>query len=138
MTLVHFGLSATTIKKAFSHPPPPPPPLPLVGISTKAMAEKISTVIIKVDLDCCLCSKKIKKALCKLQKRFKIQSIVYVEKKNTVIVSGPFNPECLIKKLCCLACKLALSGTGSTAPRSSQSGKPHCERRWAVVQIVVC
>ncbi|URD96747.1 hypothetical protein MUK42_35975, partial [Musa troglodytarum] len=69
------------------------------------MAE-IATVIIKVDLHCCTCSKKIKKVLCKLQKRFDIQSIVYDEKKNTVTVSGPFDPECFIRKLLCLACKV--------------------------------
>ncbi|THU74193.1 hypothetical protein C4D60_Mb04t30780 [Musa balbisiana] len=38
--------------------------------------------------------------------RFNIQSIVYDEKKNTVTVSGPFNPECFIEKLRCLACKV--------------------------------
>ncbi|XP_065003006.1 protein PYRICULARIA ORYZAE RESISTANCE 21-like [Musa acuminata AAA Group] len=69
------------------------------------MAE-IATVIIKVDLQCCTCSRKIKKALCKLQKRFNIQSIVFDEKKNTVTVSGPFNPQCFIEKLRCLACKV--------------------------------
>ncbi|WOK99690.1 hypothetical protein Cni_G08402 [Canna indica] len=67
---------------------------------------QISTVIIKVDLDCCCCTKKIKKSLCKLEKRFNIQSIVYDTKSNTVAVSGPFNPDCFIKKICCLACKV--------------------------------
>ncbi|XP_074586152.1 uncharacterized protein LOC141841847 isoform X2 [Curcuma longa] len=67
---------------------------------------KIATVIIKVDLECCCCSKKIKRTLCKLQKRFKINSIVYDEKKNTVTVSGAFNPDCFIKKLCCMAYKV--------------------------------
>ncbi|CAL9088629.1 unnamed protein product [Musa textilis] len=38
--------------------------------------------------------------------RFDIQSIVYDEKKNTVTVSGPFDPECFIRKLLCLACKV--------------------------------
>ncbi|THU75021.1 hypothetical protein C4D60_Mb04t39530 [Musa balbisiana] len=67
---------------------------------------RIATVIIKVDLDCCLCSKKIKKALCKLQKQYKIRSIAFDEKDDTVTVSGPFNPDCFIKKLCCLASKV--------------------------------
>ncbi|CAL9164680.1 unnamed protein product [Musa hybrid cultivar] len=37
---------------------------------------------------------------------FNIQSIVFDEKKNTVTVSGPFNPDCFIKELLCLACKV--------------------------------
>ncbi|CAL9088625.1 unnamed protein product [Musa textilis] len=37
---------------------------------------------------------------------FDIQSIVYDEKKNTVTVSGPFDPECFIRKLLCLACSV--------------------------------
>ncbi|CAL9077204.1 unnamed protein product, partial [Musa acuminata var. zebrina] len=67
---------------------------------------QIATVIIKVDLHCCSNSKKIKKALCELQNWFNIESIVYDEKKNTVTVSGHFNPECFIRKLRCLACKV--------------------------------
>ncbi|WOL07676.1 basic proline-rich protein-like [Canna indica] len=92
------------------------------------MAEEVSTVIIKVaDLECSFCSKKIKKSLFKLQshlsrslsliyiyiyiythtyawilfisEHLKIQSTVYEVKENTVIVSGLFNPDCLIKKL---------------------------------------
>ncbi|CAL9164681.1 unnamed protein product, partial [Musa hybrid cultivar] len=85
---------------------------------------QIATVIITVDLHCCTCSKKIKKTLCKLQSklpspslslflltnfyRFNIESIVYDEKKNTITVSGPFNPDCFIKKLRCLACKVII------------------------------
>ncbi|XP_065037171.1 protein PYRICULARIA ORYZAE RESISTANCE 21-like isoform X2 [Musa acuminata AAA Group] len=71
------------------------------------MAE-IATVLITVDLHCCTCSKKIKKALCKLQNRFNIESIVYDQKKNTITVSGPFNPDCFIKKIRCLACKVII------------------------------
>ncbi|KAG6489575.1 protein PYRICULARIA ORYZAE RESISTANCE 21-like [Zingiber officinale] len=67
---------------------------------------KIATVIIKVDLECCCCSKKIKSTLCKLQKRFKVNSIVFDDKKGTVTVSGAFNPDCFIKKLCCMAHKV--------------------------------
>ncbi|KAJ0967807.1 hypothetical protein J5N97_024724 [Dioscorea zingiberensis] len=70
------------------------------------MAEKISTLILKVDLECHLCSKKIKKTLCKLQEREKIRSITYDEKTNTVIISGPFDPHKLSKKLKCKACKI--------------------------------
>ncbi|CAL9077206.1 unnamed protein product [Musa acuminata var. zebrina] len=40
--------------------------------------------------------------------RFNIESIVYDQKKNTITVSGPFNPDCFIKKLRCLACKVII------------------------------
>ncbi|KAJ6815484.1 protein PYRICULARIA ORYZAE RESISTANCE 21-like [Iris pallida] len=70
------------------------------------MAAKISTLILKVDLDCHLCYKKIRKTLSKLQEKEPIQSIVYDEKNNTVLVSGPFDPHRMIKKICCKACKV--------------------------------
>ncbi|XP_020095628.1 serine/arginine repetitive matrix protein 1-like isoform X2 [Ananas comosus] len=41
------------------------------------MAEKVSTLILKVDLECCRCNRRIKKVLCKLQERENIKSIVY-------------------------------------------------------------
>nr|XP_010907553.1 protein PYRICULARIA ORYZAE RESISTANCE 21 [Elaeis guineensis] len=70
------------------------------------MADNISTLILTVDLQCCRCYKKIKKVLCKLQDREKIQKIDYDEKNNTVTISGPFDPHCLSKKLRCKACKV--------------------------------
>nr|CAD1819416.1 unnamed protein product [Ananas comosus var. bracteatus] len=74
----------------------------------KQMAEKVSTLILKVDLECCRCNRRIKKVLCKLQERENIKSIVYDEKNNTVRVSGTFNPQCLSKKLRRKACKACL------------------------------
>ncbi|CAL9088619.1 unnamed protein product, partial [Musa textilis] len=91
---------------------------------------QIATLIIKVDLHCCTCSKKINKVLCKLQNRFDIQSIVYDEKNNTVTVSGPFNPECFIRKLRCLACKVIKDiqikpkPAPSTPPKSVKPSSP--------------
>ncbi|KAJ6851479.1 putative protein TsetseEP isoform X1 [Iris pallida] len=70
------------------------------------MSEKISTIIIKVDLQCNQCYRKIRKTLCKLQDRGKITSIVYDEKNDTVIVKGPSDPKKLIKQICCDACKV--------------------------------
>ncbi|XP_039140899.1 protein PYRICULARIA ORYZAE RESISTANCE 21 [Dioscorea cayenensis subsp. rotundata] len=70
------------------------------------MAEKISTLILKVDLSCHLCYKKIRKVLCKLQEKENIRSITYDEKGNAVIISGPFDPQKLSKKLKCKACKV--------------------------------
>ncbi|ONK60554.1 uncharacterized protein A4U43_C08F19810 [Asparagus officinalis] len=69
------------------------------------MAEKISTIILKVDLDCRRCYKKISKTICKLQEKEKIQTVEFDEKNNTVTISGPFNPKKLCKKLCCKACE---------------------------------
>ncbi|KAK1274044.1 hypothetical protein QJS04_geneDACA018330 [Acorus gramineus] len=68
--------------------------------------EKVSTIILKVDLDCHKCNKKIRAVLCKLQGRYNIETIVYDEKKNTVTLTGPFCPHRLAKKLCCKACKV--------------------------------
>ncbi|KAK1306941.1 hypothetical protein QJS10_CPA10g01778 [Acorus calamus] len=70
------------------------------------MAEKKSTIILKVDLHCHKCKKKINSILCKLQDRYNIETIDYDEKKNTVTLTGPFCPHRLAKKLCCKACKL--------------------------------
>ena len=67
---------------------------------------KMPTIIMKVDLQCCRCNKKIRKVLCDLQDRWNIQAIIYDEKKGTVTVSGNFDPEKLIKKLCCKASKV--------------------------------
>ncbi|PKU84779.1 protein PYRICULARIA ORYZAE RESISTANCE 21-like [Dendrobium catenatum] len=69
------------------------------------MAGGTPTLILTVDLECRLCSKKIKKAICKLQERERIQKIEYDEKKNTVTISGPFDPVKLKNKLCCKACE---------------------------------
>ncbi|XP_020271182.1 protein PYRICULARIA ORYZAE RESISTANCE 21-like [Asparagus officinalis] len=70
------------------------------------MSEKLSTVILKVDLQCVACTKKIKKTLCKLRDREGIRSVIYDEKNNSVTISGPFDPRKLIKKICCKACKV--------------------------------
>ncbi|KAL0926101.1 hypothetical protein M5K25_004488 [Dendrobium thyrsiflorum] len=69
------------------------------------MTGEIRTLILEVDLQCRLCSKMIKKAICKLQERERIQKIDYDEKKNTVTISGPFDPVKLKNKLCCKACE---------------------------------
>ncbi|CAD5168989.1 unnamed protein product [Musa acuminata subsp. malaccensis] len=71
------------------------------------MTEKVSTLIIEADIGCSCCYKKIQKLLCKLQVRERILSINYNEKDNKVTISGPFNPECLKKKLLCKLCKVA-------------------------------
>ncbi|KAM3372046.1 hypothetical protein ACQJBY_019104 [Aegilops geniculata] len=69
------------------------------------MAEKVATLIIEANLECEKCYKKIQKVLCKLQDKEKIRTINFDTKKNTVTVSGPFDPVKLSKKLRCKACK---------------------------------
>ncbi|XP_078179931.1 uncharacterized protein LOC144574000 isoform X3 [Carex rostrata] len=70
------------------------------------MPDKIETLILWVDLDCARCNRKIRRVIGKLQDRANIQSVVYNEKENKVIIKGPFDPEWLAKKLCCKACKI--------------------------------
>ncbi|KAH0468600.1 hypothetical protein IEQ34_003633 [Dendrobium chrysotoxum] len=83
---------------------------------------QIRTLILTVDLECCRCSKKIKKAICKLQER--IQNIEYDEKKNTVTISGPFDPVKLKNKLCCKACKVIQNINIIVLPLSKPPSKP--------------
>ncbi|XP_074569311.1 uncharacterized protein LOC141825567 [Curcuma longa] len=70
------------------------------------MSGKISTLILKVDLECCRCYKKIRKTLCCLQEKVHITSITYDEKNGTVTVAGVFDPDRLSKKLQCRAGKV--------------------------------
>ncbi|KAJ4762957.1 Heavy metal transport/detoxification superfamily protein [Rhynchospora pubera] len=65
-----------------------------------------STLILKVDLDCHLCYKKIKKVLCRLQEKEDIKAIIYDEKAKTIMIAGPFNPDKVSNWLCCRACKI--------------------------------
>ncbi|KAI3952270.1 hypothetical protein MKW92_006299 [Papaver armeniacum] len=67
------------------------------------MAEKNSTIVLKVDLNCSECCKKIKKALCRLS--CEIRSQIIDKKTNTVVITGPFDPNCMARKLCCKAGK---------------------------------
>ncbi|EMS47276.1 hypothetical protein TRIUR3_35043 [Triticum urartu] len=68
-----------------------------------AMADKISTVVLKVDLECARCYRKMRKVLCKIQDKMNIKTISFDEKSNSVTVSGPFDPDKLCRKLCCEA-----------------------------------
>ncbi|KAF0907243.1 hypothetical protein E2562_015749 [Oryza meyeriana var. granulata] len=67
------------------------------------MADKISTVVLNVDLECDRCYKKIRRVLCKIQDKANIKSISYDEKNNAVMVSGPFDADKVCRKLCCKA-----------------------------------
>uniref|UniRef100_A0A0E0LN41 HMA domain-containing protein n=1 Tax=Oryza punctata TaxID=4537 RepID=A0A0E0LN41_ORYPU len=67
------------------------------------MADKISTVVLNVDLECDRCYKKIRRVLCRIQDKANIKTISYDEKNNVVMVSGPFDADKVCKKLCCKA-----------------------------------
>ncbi|CAM0906684.1 unnamed protein product [Alopecurus aequalis] len=70
------------------------------------MADKISTVVLKVDLECERCYKKIRKVICKIQDKLNIKTISFDEKSNNVTVSGPFDAEKVCRKLCSEAGKV--------------------------------
>ncbi|KAJ1276394.1 hypothetical protein BS78_05G211700 [Paspalum vaginatum] len=68
------------------------------------MAEKstqISMIIILVDLDCHKCYNKMRKILCQLQDRERIQTISFDDKSKTITVVGPFDPQRLACKIRC-------------------------------------
>ncbi|WOL17679.1 protein PYRICULARIA ORYZAE RESISTANCE 21 [Canna indica] len=70
------------------------------------MAGKISTLVLKVDLDCHRCHRKIRKVICKLQESENIKTIFYDDKNKSVTISGPFDPEKLSEKIKCKASKV--------------------------------
>uniref|UniRef100_A0ACD5X635 Uncharacterized protein n=1 Tax=Avena sativa TaxID=4498 RepID=A0ACD5X635_AVESA len=96
------------------------------------MAEKISTLILKVDLDCCSCYKKIRKILCKLQDGEGIRTISYDDGSNTIAVVGPFDPHRLSCKIRCKGGKVIKGieiiqhggGGGGGEPPSNMEGPP--------------
>uniref|UniRef100_A0A804QGY8 Heavy metal transport/detoxification superfamily protein n=1 Tax=Zea mays TaxID=4577 RepID=A0A804QGY8_MAIZE len=67
------------------------------------MADKISTIVLKVDLECERCYRKIRKVLCKIQDKMNIKTISFDEKSNAVTISGPFDADTVCNKLCCKA-----------------------------------
>ncbi|XP_058189526.1 protein PYRICULARIA ORYZAE RESISTANCE 21-like [Rhododendron vialii] len=63
------------------------------------MAEKVTTMVLKVDLQCPSCYRKIKKVLAKFPQ---IRSQAYDEKQNTVTITIVCcSPEKIRDKLCC-------------------------------------
>ncbi|GJN23287.1 hypothetical protein PR202_gb10923 [Eleusine coracana subsp. coracana] len=70
--------------------------------------EGMPTIIVRVDLECCRCYTKIQKVLTRIQEKgeFCIDDIDYDQKKNQVVVKGPFDADKLADKLCCKACKI--------------------------------
>ncbi|KAL4310220.1 hypothetical protein GQ457_01G043650 [Hibiscus cannabinus] len=65
----------------------------------QAMAQKVTIMVLEVDLQCCKCYKKVKKVLCKFPQ---IRDQVYNDKANTVTIRVVCcDPEKLRDKLCC-------------------------------------
>ncbi|CAO2142480.1 unnamed protein product [Urochloa humidicola] len=73
------------------------------------MAEKISMIIVVVDLDCHKCYNKIRKVLCQLQDCEKIRTISFDDKSKTITIVGPFDPQRLACKLRCKGGKVIKS-----------------------------
>ncbi|XP_066338473.1 protein PYRICULARIA ORYZAE RESISTANCE 21-like [Miscanthus floridulus] len=65
------------------------------------MAEKISMLIVVVDLDCHKCYHKIRKILCQLQDHERIRTISFDTESKTIAIVGPFDPHRLACKLRC-------------------------------------
>uniref|UniRef100_A0A803M1I8 Uncharacterized protein n=1 Tax=Chenopodium quinoa TaxID=63459 RepID=A0A803M1I8_CHEQI len=65
--------------------------------------QKVTTMVLKVDLDCCQCYRKVKKVLCKFPQ---IRNQMFDEKNNTVTITVVCcSPEKIRDKLCCKAGK---------------------------------
>ncbi|KAF8391670.1 hypothetical protein HHK36_023977 [Tetracentron sinense] len=84
------------------------------------MAEKITVLVLKVDLGCPRCYKKIKKVLCKFPE---IRDQTFDEKNNTVTISGHFCPERMAQKLCCKAGK-TIKGIDEKLPEKPKPKPP--------------
>ncbi|CAK7323318.1 unnamed protein product [Dovyalis caffra] len=94
------------------------------------MAEQVTTMLIKVDLECEKCQKKIKKVLCKIPE---IQSQTYDQKANTVTITVvSCFPEKIMKKIrCkggeavkCIQIKVPEKPPVPTADKKHTPGKP--------------
>ncbi|KAI4311868.1 hypothetical protein MLD38_036732 [Melastoma candidum] len=72
--------------------------------SSSSMAEadlKVTKMVIKVDLQCCKCYKKIKKVLCRYPQ---LRDQIYDEKDNRVFIRVVCcSPECIMEKIICKA-----------------------------------
>ncbi|ONM25168.1 hypothetical protein ZEAMMB73_Zm00001d006810 [Zea mays] len=63
----------------------------------------LSTIVLKVDLECETCYKKIRKVLRTIQDKMNIETISFDEKSNAVTISGPFDSDMVCNRLCCKA-----------------------------------
>jgi len=86
------------------------------------MAEKVTIMVLKVDLQCPSCCKKIKKVLAKFPQ---IRSQAYDEKQNTVTITVVcWSPEEIRDKLCCKGGKTIKSIEIKEPPKPKVPEKP--------------
>ncbi|XP_031273539.1 protein PYRICULARIA ORYZAE RESISTANCE 21-like [Pistacia vera] len=90
------------------------------------MAE-VTTMVIKVDLKCCKCYKKVKKILCKIPQ---IKDQVYDEKQNTVTIKVAccYSPEKILQKIRCKGGKSILSIEIKPPPKKQEEPKKPQEK----------
>ncbi|KAK4369689.1 hypothetical protein RND71_009164 [Anisodus tanguticus] len=85
------------------------------------MGDKSTIMVLKVDLQCSSCYKKVKKILCKFPQ---IRDQLYDEKANTIIITVVCcNPEKLRDKLCSKGCGVIKSIEIKEPPKSKQPEK---------------
>ncbi|CDP04524.1 unnamed protein product [Coffea canephora] len=86
------------------------------------MAEKVTTMRLKVDLQCPCCYKKVKKILCKFPQ---IRDQMYDEKQNLVTITVVCcSPEKIRDKLCCKGGKVIKSIDIVEPPKPKPPEKP--------------
>ncbi|XP_047955691.1 protein PYRICULARIA ORYZAE RESISTANCE 21-like isoform X1 [Salvia hispanica] len=91
------------------------------------MGEKVTIMVLKVDLQCPCCYKKVKKIICKFPQ---IRDQVYKEKENKVVITVVCcNPEKIRDKLCCKGAKVIKSieivdPPKPEKPKPVEPGKP--------------
>lgn len=96
-------------------------------------ADKTTIMVLKVDLQCCSCYKKVKKILCKFPQ---IRDQVYDEKANTVTITVVCcNPEKLRDKLCSKGCGVIKSIEIKDPPKPKEPEKPKQPEKPTVVVI---
>ncbi|KAH6777243.1 Heavy metal transport/detoxification superfamily protein [Perilla frutescens var. hirtella] len=86
------------------------------------MGEKVTVMVLKVDLQCPCCYKKVKKILCKFPQ---IRDQIYNEKANTVTITVVCcDPEKVRDKLCCKGAKVIKSIEIVEPPKPKPPEKP--------------
>ncbi|CAD6252873.1 unnamed protein product [Miscanthus lutarioriparius] len=78
-------------------------------------------MVVKVDLECEICNKKIRRVLHKIKDKMNINTISFDEKRNLVTISGPFDAEKVRRKLCWEAGWI-IKGIDVKAPEEKKDG----------------